>query len=292
MSRLFRSRTSLSATRYPIPPVLLASGHADGTAELAVRCRAGHLPCVPASAHADVHPGPQGGDFFDLIDLGEGRMLMQLLDVSGRGTAVQGLLADLQDVFHARGRELFAPNADAHDVNAHDVNANDGLMQLVPELNRKLMATAGGVHYASAVVAHCDCGTGIFTYIVAGAPPILLKRGSHVEQLQGTGLPLGLFTHSTYEAEVIAVEPGAALVLFSKGLVEVECRHQQFGLERAQEMLAAAPAESAAALCESLMAAAMRFEQQPTRFGPPLRFPGFRDQDKASDMTVVALLRR
>lgn len=287
MSGLFRSRPSPAASRYPVPPVLPASGHARGTAELAVRCRTGHLPCVPASGVPGTHSGAQGGDFFDLIDFGDGRMLLQLLDVSGRGAAVQELLAELQDVFQVRGRELFAP-----DAAGHDVNANDGLMQLVPELNRRLMTVAGGVHYASAALAHCDCHTGIFTYIVAGAPPILLKRGDHVEQLQGTGLPLGLFTHSTYEAEVIAVEPGAALMLFSKGLVEVECRHQQFGLERTRQALGTFSAEGAAGLCESLLDAAMRFEQQPTRFGPPLRFPGFREQDKAADMTVIALLRR
>jgi serine phosphatase RsbU (regulator of sigma subunit) len=49
--------------------------------------------------------------------------------------------------------------------------------------------------------------------------------------LPATGLPLGLFSHSTCDASTVALAPGAVLMLVSRGIVEAKRSGEEWGLD-------------------------------------------------------------
>ena len=79
----------------------------------------------------------------------------------------------------------------------------------------------------------------------AGHTPGLLRHGNEVVELRATGLPLGLFAASTYEAPTAFIAPGSALLLTSRGVVEALRRKEEFGLHRVKEYFAAMPIDNA-----------------------------------------------
>ena len=66
--------------------------------------------------------------------------------------------------------------------------------------------------------------SGIVCYFNAGHTPGLVRDRSGCSELPATELPLGLFSHVACEAPMVALEPGATLLLVSRGVVEGVCR--------------------------------------------------------------------
>src|SRR5262249_243203 len=58
-----------------------------------------------------------------------------------------------------------------------------------------------------------------------------------ISQIPATGLPLGLFPYATTDAKIVALEPGGILLLVSRGVVEGQCKKEEFGLEGAENVL-------------------------------------------------------
>lgn len=230
--------------------------------------------------------GAMRGDFFDLLLLDDQRILFFLLDLTalenGQHARPLHIMAQVQDVFRQQGRDMSLSASE---------NESDLLMQLMPEINRALMAAAEDVHPATAVLGCYNQQYGLLTYINAGAQPMIVRNNDGIRTLETNGLPMGLFTHSTYEAQVLAMEPGAALVMASKGVVEARCHKEIFGIQRVSGIVESALTLPAQALCDSVLQAAWKFRQQASRFGPSLRIPDFKQDHLNTDMTVVALVR-
>ena len=99
--------------------------------------------------------------------------------------------------------------------------------------------------------------TGEITYVNAGQnPPLLRRTDGAIERLHSTGVALGMFEASTYEAAHTVVYPGDLLLLYSDGITEAEnpggVPFEEAGLER---FLAARGAESPAVLAPALLKA-------------------------------------
>jgi serine phosphatase RsbU (regulator of sigma subunit) len=101
-------------------------------------------------------------------------------------------------------------------------------------------------------------------------------------------MPLGLFTHLTYEPAIQAFEPGARLLLVTKGILEAQRGHEQFGVERATAVLQNIPNGSAFDLCAVTLEDAHEFRKAP--WYSPERLP-FVKSEPAEDLTAVALVR-
>jgi serine phosphatase RsbU (regulator of sigma subunit) len=225
-----------------------------------------------------------GGDFFEFVCAGHDRVLLLLLDIAGRRDQALHLAATVQDVFRAEVPELF-----------HDelVNEADAITQLAITLNHTLLDAASGVHCAPGFIACYNESMGSVAYINAGHLPALVRNGG-ITQLDASGLPLGLFSHATHDAQLVVLEPGSVLLLASKGLVELRFGRKEFGLERLKQTLLEAPHGSAAAVCQSVLDQARSFSERK----PRLNFFGLGnnhengDADPANDLTTVALLRK
>jgi serine phosphatase RsbU (regulator of sigma subunit) len=189
------------------------------------------------------------------------------LDIAGERNRALDIAAAVQDCAHEHARGLFG---------APDVNESEAVAQLSLLINRTVLAEAEGVCLSPAFVACYNRDIGTLAYVNAGHTPGLLRDSGSITSLAATGLPFGLFSHSPYEAEIRALEPGAALLLVSRGLVEAGSKKRQFGLERVQQTFSEAKAGSAKELCAAILQGVEKYAA------------GSSDQN---DMTTVALVR-
>jgi serine phosphatase RsbU (regulator of sigma subunit) len=252
-------------------------------------CRYPAPSCIPVMATVQVAARYQaarvGGDFFEFLTPRAGRLVFLLADIAGRREQALDLASYLQDAFRARVPELFA---------AEVVNEADAITTLTHDLNRTLLEAAGGVRCAPGFLVCYNEASGTLTYINAGHMPGLLKDSAGLGELQAGGLPLGLFSHVTHDAQVRVLAPGAALLLVSKGLPETRQGREEFGLERVKGCLNSAPVISADEICERLLSAVRSFASSRR---PRTSFLGLGERNGAeaafqNDVTSLALVRR
>ncbi len=209
----------------------------------------------------------QGGDLHDFVRVTPNRVLFGLLDMAGRLEENGKLVSVAQQTFRTRSPELFAGD---------DVNEADAMAELCLELNRAIMSAEGGVRSCPAFAGCYNEELGTICYFNAGHTPGLLRDLTGITELQATGLPLGLFSHATCEAPLVALPPGAALLLVSRGLLEGRRRREEFGLDRVKTGLQQGASESAKELCAGVIDGVQQFMRK-----PPVH----------NDVTALALVR-
>src|SRR6202012_4778458 len=101
-------------------------------------------------------------------------------------------------------------------------------------------------------------------------------------------MPLGLFTHLTFEPAMQAFEPGARLLLVTKGILEATHGREQFGLERVTALVETLPPGSAFDLCGAMLKQAQEFRKLP--WYSPEKLP-FVKPDAHADLPTVVLVR-
>jgi serine phosphatase RsbU (regulator of sigma subunit) len=206
------------------------------------------------------------GDFYDSFRVSPRHVMFGLLDVAGHRGDIQPILSEAQQVFHELGSELFSKP---------EVNEADALTTLFVELNRSILEVAGGVRSCPAFAGCYNEDLGIVFYVNAGHTPGLVRHSPVTSQLEATGLPLGLFTHATWDAPLIALEPEAAMLLVSRGVVEAKRDGEEFGLAGVETALQKAPESNAKALCAGILKTAHEYAGT-----------------EENDFTAMALMRR
>jgi phosphoserine phosphatase RsbU/P len=212
------------------------------------------------------------GDFYDSLRVSPARILFGLLDIAGRRESNASMLSEAQKIFRTLGTELFAPP---------DINESEAMTALCLHLNRGLMEAAAGIHPCPAFIACYHEKFGTLCYTNAGHTPGLLRDSTGIAELASTGLPLGLFSHSTCDAPTIGLEKGSVLLLVSRGVVEGKCKDEkaadlEFGLERVKERLQSDSSPNAQAVCGSILNTVGEFSCAPV---------------VPDDMTALALVR-
>jgi serine phosphatase RsbU (regulator of sigma subunit) len=180
--------------------------------------------------------------------------LFGLLDVAGRRQDNQRILSAAQATFRTMGCKLFAGD---------DINEADSMIELCIELNRTVMRAEAGVRSCPAFVGCYNEALATVCYTNAGHTPGLVRDDSGISLLAATGLPLGLFSHATPDAQMVALAPGAALLLVSRGIVEGQCRGEEFGLARVKENLQRGDHLSAKELGTRVLASVQEFMCRP-----------------------------
>jgi sigma-B regulation protein RsbU (phosphoserine phosphatase) len=151
-----------------------------------------------------------GGDFYDVLPLPDGRVVVTIGDVAGKGSPAALLMALLLAMF----RTLVDEGLEA--------------AALAERLNVQVCRHSPASRFITLFFAACDPATGDLVYINAGHMPALLRRRDGMfEHLTGGGIALGMFDHSKYEAHEARMAPGDTLVLYSDGVTEAEDRRGQ-----------------------------------------------------------------
>jgi serine phosphatase RsbU (regulator of sigma subunit) len=210
------------------------------------------LPTVQGADIGAVFAGNRrGGDFYDAFRVNSARILFGLLDVAGPRRENSAIFSNAQKIFRDSGTQL---------LNSQEINETDALTELCLRLNRAILESAGTVHSCPAFVGCYNEDLGTVGYFNAGHTHGLVRHSSDISELGATGLPLGLFSHTTTDARMIALEAGAALMLVSKGVVEVTRKGEEFGLARVEGVLRNSNRSMGAqGLCSSVLAAAQGF---------------------------------
>ena len=201
-------------------------------------------PIVPgADIGAAYSSERMGGDFFDFI-LVNNRLVFLMLDVSGQRENAQNIAAIVQDHFRAEVPRLF---------DLPQLNAATAIVELTLSLNRTILDAADGICASSSFLGTYDTELGTVCYSNAGHVPGLVRDGAGITQLPATGIPLGLFSHATHDASITVLEPGAALLLVSRGVIEARCQGNEFGVEGTAATLLHANAPNAHRLCVAIL---------------------------------------
>ncbi len=226
-----------------------------------------------------------GGDFFEFIPAGRDRTVVVLLDIAGQRDQALEIAANLQDMLRAAVPQMFG---------VEDLNEADAISDLVHRLNGKILSEAGGVRCAAGFVGCYNESLGIVAYVNAGHVPALVHDSGSITVLEAGGLPLGLFSHATHDAQMCVIPEGGALLLASRGLLEVKAGGEEFGLDRLKDSLEkAATNGDARELCASILQSVSDFVEQNKRrrFLGIGRYEGNGDALTENDLTTIALIR-
>lgn len=146
-----------------------------------------------------------GGDYYAVARLDADRYGFLLADLAGHGVAAALYTMVLSSLWEANRELISTPKAFAATVNR-------SLCDLIREEEP----------FAAALCGVLDLGQGELRLAGAGnPPPILVRNGGEFEQLDCSGLPLGLVEEADYEETVVNVRSGDCLLSFTDGAVDI-----------------------------------------------------------------------
>jgi sigma-B regulation protein RsbU (phosphoserine phosphatase) len=192
-----------------------------------------------------------GGDYYDFIELDQGKVGIAVADVAGKGISAALLMCTVQASLRSQAQ-----------------TANGNLTELVSAMNRLLHFSTDAASYATFFYAQFDERTRLLTYVNAGHNPPMLVRASKSVRAQGVGYSagaqgairqaehldydgladvtlltkggpiIGAFNNSDYEQETIQMESGDLLVAYTDGVTEARnAEDQEFGEATLREII-------------------------------------------------------
>jgi phosphoserine phosphatase RsbU/P len=155
--------------------------------------------------HGETRPANTvGGDFFDMIPLADGRVIVALGDVAGKGSPAALLMALLLAMLRTLVDEGLAPGP------------------LLERLNVQLLRHAPRSRFVTIFFAVLELD-GRMQWVNAGQnPPRIRRVDGRIEELHATGVALGLFEGTTYQTSEDVLRAGDMLVAYSDGITEAE----------------------------------------------------------------------
>lgn len=147
-----------------------------------------------------------GGDYFDFIEFGDGKIYFCVGDISGKGVAAALLMANFQANFHTL-----------------ITNLRLELDKFIQELNCSINRITKGDRFITFFVAEYDTKTRILRYINAGHNPPVLVDGGQVHALKKGCTILGSFDElPSVEIGEITIQHEALLLTYTDGLTDIQ----------------------------------------------------------------------
>ncbi len=144
-----------------------------------------------------------GGDYYDFLDLGEGRVGFVLADVAGKGISAALLMANLQA--HLRSQSAIV---------------NHDFSRTLERVNRMFFESTESNNYATLFIGVYEDETRRFRYINCGHNPPVILHGANVERLNATATVLGLFEDWKCEVQETLMHPNDVLAICTDGVLE------------------------------------------------------------------------
>jgi serine phosphatase RsbU (regulator of sigma subunit) len=239
-------------------------------------------PALPSLQELDLraryHSSRTGGDFFDAV-VASPHVVFFLTDIAGARADAHTIASAAQDTFRLRVPQLFSTDV---------INMMDTLATVAHEVNKAIYDASGGSRLAPTFLGCYNLRLGLLAYINSGGPPAIFRDSDGTRILGHVTMPLGLFTHLTFEPAIQAFEPGARMLLVTRGILEAQRGREQFGVERATAVLQNIPDGSAFDLCGVTLEDAHEFRKPP--WYSIERLPLIKSQP-LEDLTAVVLVR-
>jgi sigma-B regulation protein RsbU (phosphoserine phosphatase) len=199
------------------------------------------FPVLPrCEVHALSIPSKHvGGDFYDVVDAGDGSYLVAVADVSGKGVPAALLSSMLQASLRTQAGSVRA------------------LPEILRNINTLMYRSTEIQQFATFFLARIDAATLQLTFSNAGHNwPVLARRGGERVFLDRGGTILGIEDGARFDEGHVALGPGDRLVLYTDGISEaMNADGEMFGEERLVEMIEGLPRNlSAREIAEQLLA--------------------------------------
>ena len=185
-----------------------------------------------------------GGDYYDMIELEDGRLALAIGDVSGKGIAAALLMAGLRASL--RGMT---------DGESHD------LARMMRKMNRLIYESSAVNRYATFFFAIYDPATRTLRYVNAGHnPPLVIRQSNCALRLEASGPVIGLLPKVEYEERSAQLTVGDLFLGYTDGISEAMTKDdEEWGEERMLEAAAAVRGSSAGEALRELFEAVDRF---------------------------------
>jgi serine phosphatase RsbU (regulator of sigma subunit) len=184
-----------------------------------------------SSARLDV-----GGDVFDFTVLPDGRLAVVVGDVTGKGIDAAADMAMTKFVFRSLAREHPEPS------------------ELLRIANQVVLDEVEEGKFVTMLYLTLDPATGEVACAGAGHPePRVVRPDGQVEELAARGLALGIAPDQEYTEARATLEPGAAVVLFTDGVVESRVGADLYGDARLDRLLSERRALAAEELARAVV---------------------------------------
>ncbi|MCW5980186.1 MAG: SpoIIE family protein phosphatase [Bryobacteraceae bacterium] len=162
-----------------------------------------------------------GGDYYDFMQRPDGRVVVALGDVAGKGMSAALLMVNLQVRVQMLAEHPATPAA------------------MVTQLNRAMAGSCPANRFVTFVLCQIDPFNWQLAYCNAGHnPPFMISSDGRIRKLDGGGLVLGVFPGIAYEERIEDFQPGDMVALYSDGVTEaVNPDGEEFGEDRFLEIL-------------------------------------------------------
>lgn len=198
-----------------------------------------------------------GGDYYDVAAVSPHCWSAVVADVSGKGVG-SALLASL-----LQGALITASERP------------DSLGRRIERLNQFLLNRTGGEKYATVFYALLDADGALHYVNAAHCPPLVVRQDGAIEELDATGMPVGLLEGAEFPVAHCRLAPGDKVVIYTDGVTEAQdTAGAFFGKKRLRQIVAAHAAAGCAPLHDAIQDAVAAFAE-----GAP----------QADDITVVVL---
>ncbi len=184
------------------------------------------------------------GDLYDFLSYGTQQLGVALGDVSGKGSAAALYGAVATGILRSLSPHKLQP------------------AELLRQLNQLVCDRRVEGRYMTICFATWQKGRHKLRLANAGQTQPLLWKDGHVEQIQLTGFPIGIFDDATYEEWGVQLTSGDILLFFSDGLTEASNREGKFfGTGRIKELLEANAHMNSSELADRLLEEVEKFTQ-------------------------------
>jgi sigma-B regulation protein RsbU (phosphoserine phosphatase) len=164
-----------------------------------------------------------GGDYYDIIDFGNGRTGIFICDVVGKGVPAAMIMVMIRTILRTISREKMAPN------------------KIIEQINKNLFAQSHSQDtFATVFYMLYDDSTRKLFYSNGGHSPLLVynQEGNEFEVLDTDGLPIGITDESNYGMGQRVLKDNDILVLYTDGITEAKDNKKAFyGEERFQDFI-------------------------------------------------------
>ena len=166
--------------------------------------------CIPAHGIS--------GDYYDVIQLQDGRLVFAIADISGKGISAAILMANLQALLRAMA----------------DIGRSPG--EVVSRLNHHLNQVTDESRFATFFYAEWSPPDRRLSFVNAGHLPPIVVGSCRGRRLDKGGFPLGVFRDADFEVGELTLQAGDMLVLYSDGITEATSEAgEQFEEQRLQQ---------------------------------------------------------
>jgi sigma-B regulation protein RsbU (phosphoserine phosphatase) len=189
-------------------------------------------------AGASLAAGHVGGDYFDFIPLKDHRWAFALGDVSGKGVPAALLMANLQATLRSQVLQ---------DTSCH---------LCVSNCNRLMYLSTTHDRFATLFYGRLDLRSSVLTYCNAGHErPYHLSADGKITRLTAGGLAVGILEEFEYQDDIVILQPGDTLVIFSDGVTDmINEQDDAFGEKRLEKILLGNLEKTAKELVDQILA--------------------------------------